>query len=254
MLATIGEPTRFRIIELLAERPRTVGEVAEALGALQPQTTKHLQALEALGVVRVHRLGRRRIARLDRGTFAQLAAYFTGLSATDPDDAELEAYETAIDAETNRIPTDDGSRVLRFERDLPASAAQVWDAWTNPALAAQWWAPRHFSVAAFELTPVVGTPIRIVLREGDSAEYESRGRVDEAVQNRRLVFDLAPVDRNGTALFHARHTLMIEGDDEASIVLIIDVTDVAPGAAPAVAGLEPGWRQLLDSLTALLRV
>ena len=39
VLQAIGEPTRFRIIELLATRPHAVGEVAEALGALQPQTT-----------------------------------------------------------------------------------------------------------------------------------------------------------------------------------------------------------------------
>lgn len=252
-LATLGEPTRFRIIELLAEKPRTVGEVAEALGALQPQTTKHLQALEALGVIRVHRLGRRRVARLDRGAFAQLAEYFVGLSAAGPDDAELDAYESAIDTETRRPVDDDGSRVLRFERDLPASAARVWDAWTDPERAATWWAPRHFSVAAFELTPVQGGRIRIVLREGDTAEYESSGRVDEVVPNRRLVFDLAPVDGNGAPLFRARHTLTIEGDDEASVALVIEVTDVTPAAAPAVAGLEPGWRQLLDALDARLR-
>jgi predicted transcriptional regulator len=45
-LAVVGEPTRFRILQLLAEGPCTVGEVATGIGALQPQTTKHLHALD----------------------------------------------------------------------------------------------------------------------------------------------------------------------------------------------------------------
>jgi uncharacterized protein YndB with AHSA1/START domain/DNA-binding transcriptional ArsR family regulator len=254
VLATIGEPTRFRIVELLATRPRTVGEIATTLGALQPQTTKHLQALEAAGVIRVHRLGRRRVARLDRATLDRLAGHFGRLAEAGPDDAELNAYEHAIATEIARPAGHQDTRVLRFERALPASASSVWEAWTSPACAARWWAPRRFSVGAFELAPHPGAPVRVVLREGDGTEYESRGRVEAADRDRRLVFTLAPIDQAGEPLFQARHTLTIEGDgQEAIATLIIEVTGVRAEAASAVAGLEPGWRQLLDALHALLQ-
>ena len=44
--AALGDGARWRIVELLAERPRSVGELAELTGLRQPQTTKHLQTLE----------------------------------------------------------------------------------------------------------------------------------------------------------------------------------------------------------------
>ena len=252
-LAAIGEPTRFRILELLAARPHTVGEVAEAIGTLQPQTTKHIQALAAAGVIRVHKLGRRRVARLDRAALAQLGEYFARLAESHPDDAVLDAYESAIAVEAARPPGDHGGRVLRFSRTFSASARAVWEAWTDPARAARWWAPRHFAVGAFDIAPRAGAPIRVVLREGDAAEYESRGRVEEADPVRRLVFTLAPVDAAGVPLLSARHTVTIDGTGPVALNLAIEVSEVRPDAAPVVAGLEPGWSQLLDELAAQLQ-
>lgn len=130
----MGEPTRFRIVELLATRPHAVGEIADALGALQPQTTKHLQALEASGVIRVHRLGRRRVARLERDALAEISTWFGALAQAVPDDAVLEEYQRAVDREQARPPQEDASRTLHFERELRAGAPAVWAAWTTPAL------------------------------------------------------------------------------------------------------------------------
>ncbi|GIL28212.1 SRPBCC domain-containing protein [Actinocatenispora comari] len=251
-LAAVGEPTRYRIVELLAARARTVGEVTEAIGALQPQTTKHLQTLAAAGVVRLHKLGRRRVARLDRATLQRVAEHFSRLAESDPDDDVLDRYEAAIATETARAP---GERVLRLHRTVRASAATVWAAWTQPQQAARWWAPRHFAVETFDLAPRAGAPIRLVLREGDHARYESVGRVIEADVDRRLVFSLAPVDQAGTPLFSAEHTVDIHQNrtGTTTVTLLIRVSDVSPEAAPAVAGLEPGWTQLLDALVSLVQ-
>lgn len=249
MLTAMAEPTRFRIVELLATRACSVGEVAEAIGALQPQTTKHVQALEAAGVIRVHRLGRRRVARLDRAAMAQLSTFFGGLAVPDADDAELESYESAIARERARRSGDDGSRVLTFQRRLSAPVERVWAAWTDPAQAVAWWAPRHFVVDEFEISGTAGSPIRLALREGSSARYESAGRVEAAEPHERLVFQLAPVDGDGVPLFAARHTVTLTPDAGATaLTLSIDVSEVREEAAPAVAGLEPGWTQLLDAL------
>ena len=65
---------------------------------------------------------------------------------------------------------------------------------------------------------------------------------------RRLVFELAPVDAAGEPLFHAVHTLELASGDTTDLTLQIEVTHVRPDAAAAVAGLEPGWAQLLDAL------
>ena len=48
-LAALADPARWRLVSLLAERPRSVGVLAQLAGARQPQTTKHLQTLERAG-------------------------------------------------------------------------------------------------------------------------------------------------------------------------------------------------------------
>lgn len=250
-LAALAEPTRFRIVELLGRNACSVSEVQAAIGALQPQTTKHIQALEAAGVIRVHRLGRRRVARLDRETMALLESHFAGLAAPSPDDAELAAYESAIRAEES-LGERENRRPLVFERSLPASARDVWTAWTDPAVAARWWAPRHFEVEEFTLSPVAGSAVRLTLREAPGIRYTSTGRVLEAEAPGRLVFELAPVDEEGDALFLARHVLTLSGEETTALRLEIQVSGVRDGAAPAVAGLEPGWDQLLTALAAEL--
>ncbi|MDW3213378.1 MAG: metalloregulator ArsR/SmtB family transcription factor [Ilumatobacteraceae bacterium] len=69
----LGEPSRFRIVELLRTGPSSVGEIAEALGIRQPQVSKHLRALSDAGVVAVDAIARRRIYRLEAQAFEEIA-------------------------------------------------------------------------------------------------------------------------------------------------------------------------------------
>lgn len=54
-LRALGEPTRLRIIELVAERERSVGEVVRALGIPQPTVSNHLACLRWCGLVESRR-------------------------------------------------------------------------------------------------------------------------------------------------------------------------------------------------------
>lgn len=56
----LAEPTRRRILDLLLERPRAVGELVEQLGISQPGTSKHLRVLRDAGLVRVRQDAQRR--------------------------------------------------------------------------------------------------------------------------------------------------------------------------------------------------
>ncbi|HEY3686924.1 MAG TPA: metalloregulator ArsR/SmtB family transcription factor [Streptosporangiaceae bacterium] len=49
----IAEPARRRMLDMLRERPRSVGELSEALGLTQPGTSKHLRVLRDAGLVSV---------------------------------------------------------------------------------------------------------------------------------------------------------------------------------------------------------
>ena len=56
----LAVPTRRRILDLLLERPRLVGELTDQLGLTQPGTSKHLRVLRDAGLVRVRRDAQRR--------------------------------------------------------------------------------------------------------------------------------------------------------------------------------------------------
>jgi ArsR family transcriptional regulator, cadmium/lead-responsive transcriptional repressor len=47
----LGDPTRLRILEVLAEGERSVGELVELIGAPQPKISSHLACLRWCGFV-----------------------------------------------------------------------------------------------------------------------------------------------------------------------------------------------------------
>jgi DNA-binding transcriptional ArsR family regulator len=51
----LGDPTRVRILGLLRERERSVGELVAALGAAQPRVSNHLACLRWCGFVAARR-------------------------------------------------------------------------------------------------------------------------------------------------------------------------------------------------------
>ncbi|HMC68811.1 MAG TPA: metalloregulator ArsR/SmtB family transcription factor [Mycobacteriales bacterium] len=61
----IAEPRRREILDLLAQRERSVGDLVELLGVAQPQVSKHLTVLRTVGMVDVRDEGRRRVYRLN---------------------------------------------------------------------------------------------------------------------------------------------------------------------------------------------
>ena len=64
LMACLGDPSRFRIVQVLAARERYVMELADLIGLSQSCTTRHLQALVELGLVARTRRGKRVMFRL----------------------------------------------------------------------------------------------------------------------------------------------------------------------------------------------
>ena len=64
-LAALGDPTRRQIFERLAERPSSVGALAERLPVSRPAVSQHLRVLKEAGLVDETPDGARRIYRID---------------------------------------------------------------------------------------------------------------------------------------------------------------------------------------------
>jgi DNA-binding transcriptional ArsR family regulator len=63
MFEVLAEPNRRRILDLLREDERPVGDLVAALGLSQPAVSKHLRLLREAGLVAVRADGQRRLYR-----------------------------------------------------------------------------------------------------------------------------------------------------------------------------------------------
>lgn len=64
-LTAIADPTRRRIVELLAVRDRTAGELVEEFDLSAPAISQHLNVLRAAGLVVTRAEGQKRVQSLN---------------------------------------------------------------------------------------------------------------------------------------------------------------------------------------------
>lgn len=74
-LAALADPTRRRIVELLAERERDAGEIGSHFTVSQPAVSRHLRVLREGGLVRVRPQAQRRLYSLEPGPLEELDAW-----------------------------------------------------------------------------------------------------------------------------------------------------------------------------------
>ncbi|HEY3455081.1 MAG TPA: metalloregulator ArsR/SmtB family transcription factor [Bryobacteraceae bacterium] len=79
MLGAFSHPTRQAIVDLLRQRPSTVGELAGRLPITRPAVSQHLQALKSIGLVKEERRGTRHYFHLDPKSLAELRAHIESM-------------------------------------------------------------------------------------------------------------------------------------------------------------------------------
>src|SRR5581483_8509711 len=86
----LAEPNRRRILDLLRERERPVGELVAALDVSQPAVSKHLRVLREAGVGEARVEAQRRVYRLRAEPLREI-------------DAWLEAYRPLWNESLDRL-------------------------------------------------------------------------------------------------------------------------------------------------------
>lgn len=77
-LTALAEPNRLRIVELLREGPRPVGEIGDVLQLRQPQVSKHLRLLKSAGLVAVRPVAQQRVYALEPAPLRAMSAWLEG--------------------------------------------------------------------------------------------------------------------------------------------------------------------------------
>src|SRR5882724_6375979 len=73
--AALGDPVRRALIARLSRGDATVNELAEPFGITKQAVSRHIQVLEAAGLITRSRDGQRRPCHLDAGALEQLTAW-----------------------------------------------------------------------------------------------------------------------------------------------------------------------------------
>jgi DNA-binding transcriptional ArsR family regulator len=74
-LAVLADPTRRRIVELLADRDHDAGELAAEFPVSRPAVSRHLRVLREAGLVSARSEAQRRVYSLEPGPLAEVDAW-----------------------------------------------------------------------------------------------------------------------------------------------------------------------------------
>ena len=81
------------------------------------------------------------------------------------------------------------SNELKLSRIYDAPVKAVWDAWADPAQAAQWWGPRGFTITTHGKDLRVGGFWKYTMHGPDGVNYENTTIYHEVEKYSRLVYD-----------------------------------------------------------------
>lgn len=104
VLDVIAEPTRRRILDVVRDGERSVGELVDEIGMHQPGVSRHLRVLRDAGLVEVRRDAQRRLYRLRPEPLMELDAWL------EPYRAEWSTRLDALERHLQRTSTPVGSR------------------------------------------------------------------------------------------------------------------------------------------------
>ena len=175
VFSVIADPTRRRIVRILAEQTHTVGAVVEKLGMSQPTISKHLKVLRDADVVSVTVEGQRRLYSLNPDVFATVTEWINEtvqiarqssqahVPVALPGGATVPAENKAEEKATEKAPE-------KAAEATPVSAGKPADTAEKPVTEAGKKAPEASSAEASESLAV----------EAPSAEEIEQARIQRA--------------------------------------------------------------------------
>ena len=142
---------------------------------------------------------------------------------------------------------------LVVTRIFDAPRELVFKAWTGAKRVAEWWGPGGFTNPVCELDVRPGGAIRIHMRGPDGTVYPMTAAYQEVAEPERIVFTSAALDAADSPMFEVLTTATFaEQGGKTKQILRARVIRSTAQAAPYLAGMEAGWTQSLERLTAHL--
>ena len=106
-LLAIADPTRRRIVELLAERERTAGELVKEFDLSAPAISQHLNVLREAGLITTRAEGQSRIQALNPAGFDEVDAWLERTRAV---------WSRRLDALERELRADDAANAAHAKK------------------------------------------------------------------------------------------------------------------------------------------
>lgn len=87
------------------------------------------------------------------------------------------------------MPVKNKTNQLKITRIYDAPVRAVWDAWTDPQQAAQWWGPRGFTITTHSKDLRVGGHWNYTMHGPDGTDYPNKTKYFEVEECAKLVYD-----------------------------------------------------------------
>ena len=145
------------------------------------------------------------------------------------------------------------TREVTLTRLIDAPRALVWAAWTEPERMAQWWGPHHFTNPVCEMDVRPGGKLMIHMKAPDGTVYPMTGTFTQIEKPARLVFKAFAEALDGTKYLESVTEVIFEEQGARTRLTVkAKARGLHPAAPQMLAGMDAGWSQSLERLTALV--
>jgi DNA-binding transcriptional ArsR family regulator/uncharacterized protein YndB with AHSA1/START domain len=261
----LGDPARRRLLDRLNERNGlTLTELCADMGMTRQSVTKHLDVLEAAGLVTTLRRGRERLHYLNAAPINDITDRW--IHSYDRARAEaLSDLTAALEATNPMDRTSDDQTTFVYVTYIHATPERVWQGLTDPAFTQRYWHhPKagglsipsdwqkgsSYDVAYDEVGLVISDPEQVILESDPyrrlaytwhtfTPEWATQHGIDDAM----------------AAAWRAEPRSKVAFDIEDAGQGVVKLTVVHDGFAPGsrvLQGVSNGWPAVLASLKTLL--
>jgi uncharacterized protein YndB with AHSA1/START domain len=148
------------------------------------------------------------------------------------------------------MPTKSKSNEIRITRLYDAPVKAVWDAWTDPKQAAQWWGPRGFKITTHSKDLRVGGSWKYTMHGPDGVDYPNIAQYLEVEPQSKLVYDHGGND-DRPPMFRVRVLFSeIQGKTKMEMTMTLPSPEAAEQTRKFIkkAGGDSTWDRLSEYL------
>ena len=261
----LGDPGRRRLLDRLNERNGlTLTELCADMDMTRQSVTKHLDVLEAAGLVTTLRRGRERLHYLNAAPINDITDRW--IHSYDRARAEaLSDLMAALEATNPMDRTSNDQTTFVYVTYIHASPERVWQGLTDPAFTQRYWRHPKAGGLSFPSDWQKGSRYDVAFDEVGLVISDPEQVILESDPYRRLVYTwhtFTPewatqhgIDDATAAAWRAEPRSKVAFDIEDAGQGVVKLTVVHDGFAPGsrvLQGVSNGWPAVLGSLKTLL--